>query len=112
MAHLSAKPAATHRAQIAASTLAGLASWYGTGGPGEYAAMGGYVDGSRVFVAVCAFPGGQATCITVPVVTQCGACRWRSGAVLVDLSVPAWRAIAGGAPLTVGELRVTVEVLR
>jgi hypothetical protein len=106
---LSAHPTATDSPQIAAS-LTGTASWYGTGGPGFYAAMHGFVDGSRVQVAVCAFPGGQATCITVPVVTQCGACRWARGAVLVDLSIPAFRAL--GVPLSVGLVKVTVEVLR
>jgi hypothetical protein len=71
--------------------------------------MGGYRDGSRVIVAVCAFPGGQAHCITVPVSTQCRACRWVKGAVLVDLSVEAFRAL--GYPLSRGIAPVTVTIL-
>lgn len=100
-------PAPTDSAQMA---IHGLASWYGTGGPGMYAAMHDYRDGTWVQVVVCAFPRGTSTCITVPVVTQCGACRWAKGAVLVDLSVPAFRAL--GVPLSIGLAQVTVEVLR
>lgn len=90
----------------AAQKLSGYASWYGTGGPGLYAALPGYVDGTHVQVAVCAFPGGHATCVTVPVVTQCGC----PGSAIVDLSPPAFRAL--GVPLSVGLVKVTVEVLR
>ena len=74
-----------------------------------YGAMHDYRDGTRAEATVCAFPGGQATCITVPVVTQCAACRWAKGAVLIDLSVPAFRAL--GVPLSVGLANVTVEIL-
>lgn len=88
-----------------AATIAGYASWYGTGGPGLYAALPGYVDGTHVSVALCAFPGGRATCITVPVVTQCGC----PGFAVVDLSVPAFRAL--GVPLSVGLVKVTLELL-
>lgn len=75
-----------------------------------YAAMGGYVDGSWVQVVVCAFPNGRASCLTLPVVTQCAACRTRTGAVLVDLSGAAWDAL--GWPRSRGLIPVTVEVLR
>lgn len=89
--------------------LRGYATWYGTGGPGTYAAMGGYRDGERVVAVVSAFHDGRTYSVTVPVVTQCGACRWRSGATLVDLSVPAWNEL--GWPLSRGVIPVQVQLV-
>lgn len=89
--------------------LRGVASFYGTGGPGQYAAMHDYIDGTAVFVVVCAYPNGRTHCETFPVVTQCGACRWSNGATLVDLSIPAY--LEFGYPLSRGLIPVTVEVL-
>ena len=103
------RPGAQPTGISAAHVLHGVATYYGTGGPGMYAAMAGYIDGTHVQVEVCAFPAGQATCVTVPVVTQCSACRWRAGAVLVDLSIPAFLAL--GSPLSRGIVAVTVEIL-
>lgn len=104
-------PRRTARPSVATATIgsasqSGSASWYGTGGPGWYAALPGYVDGTHVQVNVCAYPHGTTTCVTVPVVTQCGC----PGAAIVDLSPPAFRAL--GVSLSVGLVRVTVEVLR
>ena len=89
--------------------LKGIATYYGTGGPGAYAAMGGYRDGTRLIVLVTSFHAGRTFSVTLPVVTQCGACRWRAGAVLIDLSVPAFRAL--GHPLSRGIAPVTVTIL-
>ena len=40
---------------------------------------------------------------------KCAACRWRSGAVLVDLSVAAWDAL--GWPRSRGVIPVSVTIL-
>lgn len=74
-----------------------------------YAAMHDYRDDTHVQAVVCAFPDGKATCVTIPVVTQCAGCRWTRGANLIDLSVPAFRAL--GVPLSLGLAHVTVELL-
>lgn len=63
-----------------------------------------------MFVNVCRFAGGHTQCETFPVVTQCAACRWSAGAVLVDLSGEAWDEFH--VARSVGVLKVTVEVLR
>ena len=99
------RPTPIANVTIGSPQLVGLASWYGTGGPGLYAAASGYHDGTRVSVRVC----HGATCLVLPLVTQCGACRWRAGAVLVDLSRSAFLAL--GVPLSVGLVRVTVQLL-
>ena len=95
-----ASDAKVSRAPIPAIT-SGVASWYDAG-PGLYAAMHGYRDGTNVHIKVCA----KDRCITVPVVTQCQICRWKRGSVLVDLSPAAFRYFA---PLPVGLVNVTVE---
>lgn len=93
------------------ATIRGIATYYGTGGPGSYAAMGGYRDGSRVIVLVESFHDHKSFSVTLNVTTQCGACRWVRGGTVIDLSIPVWRALAGDLPLSRGVLPVTVTVL-
>jgi expansin (peptidoglycan-binding protein) len=58
---------------------------------------------------VCAFPSGQATCITIPLTDWC-ACGDRNGTpTLLDLSADAFAQLGA---LSQGVLRVTVEVVR
>lgn len=97
------KPVTQSRQSPAGPTLAGIATWYGTGGPGAYVAMAGYRDGTSVSVRICA-----ARCAVLRVVTQCGACRWARDATLVDLSIAAWHAVTD-LPLSRGVVAVTVE---
>lgn len=96
-------------AGIHTPTLKGGGSWYGTGGPGMYAAMRDFKDGARVVVSVCAFPNGKARCLALPVSTQCAACRWSAGSTLIDLSVPAY--LFFGYSLERGIIPVTVTFL-
>ncbi len=93
--------ASARPAGIPTRTYRGTATWFATGGPGLYAAAHGYVDGTNVHVRVC----HAATCLTLALRTQCAACRWRNGAILVDLSATAFRRLA---PLSVGVVAVTV----
>ncbi len=89
--------------------LRGIATYYATGGPGSYAAMHGFRDGTRVVVLVQSFHDGRLWSIRLPVWTQCAACRWQPGAVLVDLSVEAFSAL--GYPLSRGIAPVTVSII-
>ncbi len=89
--------------------LRGIATYYATGGPGSYAAMHGFRDGTRVVVLVQSFHDGRLWSIRLPVWTQCAACRWQPGAVLVDLSVEAFNAL--GYPLSRGIAPVTVSII-
>jgi hypothetical protein len=68
-----------------------------------------YRDGTRVIVTVTAVHDGRTWSITVPIATQCGACRFRSGAILLDLSGAAWDAL--GWPRSRGVIPVTVAVV-
>lgn len=89
--------------------LRGTATFYGTGGPGSYGAMHEFADGSRVVVVVIAFHDGRTWSVTVPIVTQCGACRWQAGATLIDLSLAAWDQL--GWPRSRGVIAVTVQIV-
>lgn len=88
-------------ADLAPRVLVGLASWYDAG-PGIYAAMPGYRDGTRVWVTV----SRGSLSVRVRVVTQCGCYRHRSDARIIDLSPSAFRRLA---PLSRGLIVVRVE---
>lgn len=84
----------------------GRASWYGTGGPGLYAALPGYPDSPHL-VVVCAFH--PTRCVTLRVVTSCG-CAGPPRKV-IDLSIAAFSDPKNGlgVPLWRGVVFVTVQ---
>lgn len=92
-----------------AAGLRGGASYYGTGGPGYYGAMHEYRDGTRVVAVVMSFHDGRTWSVTVPITTQCAACRFAPGATLIDLSIPAWKEL--GWDLSRGIAPVFVQIV-
>lgn len=86
----------------------GPASWFNAG-PGWYAAVPGYIDGTVMTAVVCTFPDGKANCLSLPIVSSCQCFRHTPAEKVVDLS-PA--AFAQFAPLSRGVVMVTVTVLR
>lgn len=89
-------------------TTTGRASYYGTGGPGMYAALPGRWIRNRT-VKVC----GAARCLVVAVVTSCGCHTNERSAKIIDLSVPLFEYVTGYSPAerrTYGVATVTITV--
>jgi len=106
-ARQTAQPSRPHAFSVGPQLRTGLASWYDAG-PGFYAAMPGFVDGTRVVVVVTAFHDGRTFGVTVPIWTQCQCHVGTPAEVLVDLSPDAFRAL--GWPLSRGIAKVTIEI--
>lgn len=88
--------------------LTGRASYYGTGGPGMYAALPGRWVRNRT-VKVC----GKAACMVVRIVTTCGCHTNERSAKIIDLSVPLFEYVTGYSPAerrTYGVATVTITV--
>lgn len=88
------------------TTYTGLASWFPAAG------MQGAVPWWRPgqdpqWASVCRFTGGRSRCVTVLLTGWCGCLQGQSGERLIDLSPAAFRQLA---PLSVGLIRVTLEV--
>lgn len=89
-------------------TTTGRASYYGTGGPGFYAALPGRWIRNRT-VKVC----GPARCLTVRIVTTCGCYTNSRSAKIIDLSIPLFEYVTGWSAAEraqIGVVTVTITV--
>jgi hypothetical protein len=92
------------------ATLVGLATWYATSGPGEYAAAGPALRtagwrGSHVVVT--GFLGGRSNSITVALTDWCQCLKGTDDERLIDVSPSIFLAICG--PLSLGKCKVEVQ---
>jgi hypothetical protein len=104
---------ASAKAPLPALVRSGIATWYrdtSLDADALYAAMPEFRWGQKPYlVAVCAFGGGRSRCLTVPVLDACQCYVGTADERLIDLSPEAFRWFA---PLSLGKIRVRVEVLR
>lgn len=90
--------------------VTGRASYYGTGGPGMYAALPGRWIRNRT-VRVC----GPARCNVVRIVTTCGCYTNTRSGKIIDLSIPEFEYVTGWSPAKraqIGVTTVTITVYR
>jgi hypothetical protein len=104
--HKSVPSASAEPRQGTPEVVTGIASWWASFGPGIYAALPGYVAGTRVWIRVWS----GSLHVDARVITSCGCFVGTPDERIVDLSPGMLRAL--GLDKARGLYQVTVEVLR